>query len=133
MLSDYKKDLVWQLSLRGVPDERIREAIYEVGEHEARGEDPAAELGAAADFARTFVNEDRSRTFSRAATLGGFLAIIWLVGIPILIKVSEFNFPLPAGFAAILGAFFIMCMGVGVGFIAEILRARRTTQLMSRH
>ncbi|BDZ59956.1 hypothetical protein GCM10025872_36130 [Barrientosiimonas endolithica] len=133
MQSAYVKDLVWQLTLRDAADEEILAAVHQVNLRESRGEDPAAELGSAAEYAATFSGQRPSPARSRWVTVAGILAVAWLIGTAVAVERFGFDPPVPDRLFALLGALLLLCVGVGVAFVAALSRARRATARIATH
>jgi len=119
----YEKDLVFNLRLRGLPEDQIMDALSEVKAHTlSTGAPPESEFGAAEEYALTFPKTKRP-TRGRGIMVSAFaLAVVYIVIVFALKALGDFDARTIVGPVLLWPALVIIAVGTLMGFLADYLR-----------
>ncbi|MCY7290353.1 MAG: hypothetical protein LH624_19440 [Cryobacterium sp.] len=119
----YERDLVFNLRLRGLTENRMVDALSEVKAHTlSTGALPESEFGTAEEYALTFPKTKRP-TRGRWIVVSAFaLAVVYVVIVFALKALGGFDARTVVGPVLLWPALVILAVGLLVGFLSDYLR-----------
>jgi sterol desaturase/sphingolipid hydroxylase (fatty acid hydroxylase superfamily) len=116
----YKRDLTFNLRMRGLSEVEIAEAIDEVTAHEAATGNPAAaEFGKAEEYAREFPKKKRRTRGQTFTFVGGILAVIYILVALLLRPIGNIDIREFVGPVMLWPALLLLLLGVLAGFLTD--------------
>lgn len=112
----YLKELEWHLRTKGVPAPTIEAALAELAPHARRRQDLAAEFGSPQEYAATFEGDPAHRS-TFWPSLGGVLAIAWVLGATAAVHRFDYSPPVREGAFVWWPALGLLVAALIVGFL----------------
>lgn len=124
----YKRNLTFNLRMRGLSEAEIGEVLGEVREHEASAGTPAkAEFGTAEGYAKQFPRKKRRTRGSTIVAIGGLLAIAYVLFAVLLAIFFRVDIRQYVGPITLLPGLVLILAGILAGFLTDYFQPARSS------